>query len=97
MKSNKVITLLKEGFRFETLTKLSESQINTLYGKLISEQSITDAAKKAKEELAGLGQTVDVRYVDMIFVHIIQIQPQNYLEQIIQIQILKIILILLLM
>ena len=53
MKSNKVITLLKEGFRFETLSKLSESQINTLYGKVITEQSITDAAKKAKEELAG--------------------------------------------
>ena len=49
MKSNKVIALLKEGFRFETLSKLNESQINTLYGKLISEQSITDAAKKAKE------------------------------------------------
>ena len=38
---------------------MSESQINTLYGKVITEQSITDAAKKAKEELAGLGQTVD--------------------------------------
>ena len=59
MKSNKVITLLKEGFRFETLSKLSESQINTLYGKVITEQSITDAAKTAKEELANLGQTVD--------------------------------------
>ena len=53
MKNHKVVRLLQEGFRFETLKMLNESQINTLYGKVILEQgtSITDATKKAKEEL----------------------------------------------
>jgi len=59
MKSNKVIALLREGFRFETLSKLNESQINTLYGRLIHEQSISAATQKAKEELVGLNKTVD--------------------------------------
>lgn len=61
MKNHKVVRLLQEGFRFETLKMLNESQINTLYGKVILEQnaSITDATKKAKEELAGLNQAVD--------------------------------------
>jgi hypothetical protein len=59
MKNHKVVRLLQEGFRFETLKMLNESQINTLYGKVISEQSITDATKKAKEELAGLNKMVD--------------------------------------
>jgi len=60
MKNHKVVRLLQEGFRFETLKMLNESQINTLYGKVILEQdSVVTATKKAKEEMVGLNNMAD--------------------------------------
>ena len=42
---NKIIGLLKEGFKISTLKKLNEKQINVLYNKIISEISVDDTAE----------------------------------------------------
>jgi hypothetical protein len=42
---NKIMGLLKEGFKLSTLKKLDEKQINVLYKKIISEISVDDTAE----------------------------------------------------
>jgi len=59
MKSKiKIIELLKEGFRLNTLKKLDEKQINVLHKKLVTEQDATsDKTEKIKNDLAMANQS----------------------------------------
>jgi hypothetical protein len=54
MKNNKVIDLLKKGLSHQTISKLTESQINTLHSKLISEQ-VTQVNKPAYQIKGSTG------------------------------------------
>jgi hypothetical protein len=63
MKTNdiRVIKLMKEGFAFETLRNLNESQINILYKRMIKEQetgTVTTKDPKKAEEMAKNGVNV---------------------------------------
>ena len=63
MKTNdiRVIKLMKEGFAFETLRNLNESQINILYKRMIKEQetgTVTTKDPKKAEEMAKKGVNV---------------------------------------
>jgi hypothetical protein len=53
MKNNKAIDLLKKGLSHQTISKLTESQINTLHSKLISEQ-VKEVNKKSYQ-ITGSG------------------------------------------
>ena len=59
MKSKiKIIELLKEGFKLNTLKKLDEKQINVLHKKLVTEQDATsDKTEKIKNDLAMANQS----------------------------------------
>jgi hypothetical protein len=65
MNNKKVASLLNKGIKFETLKMLNETQIDTLYGAIIKEQSAVDAARNvnteldiAREKVAGLRQAL---------------------------------------
>jgi hypothetical protein len=63
MKTNdiRVIKLMKQGFSFETLRNLNESQINVLYTRIIKEQetgTVTTKDPKKAEEMAKKGVNV---------------------------------------
>lgn len=65
MNNKKVASLLNKGIKFETLKMLNETQIDTLYGAVIKEQSAVDAARNvnteldiAREKVAGLRQAL---------------------------------------
>ena len=65
MNNKKVASLLNKGIKFETLKMLNETQIDTLYGAIIKEQSAVDAARSvnkeldnAREKVAGLRQAL---------------------------------------
>ena len=49
---NKIMGLLKEGFKLTTLKKLDEKQINVLYKKIVSEQSTDDRVENIKTGLS---------------------------------------------
>lgn len=49
---NKIMGLMKEGFKLTTLKKLDEKQINVLHKKIVSEQSTGDKAEKIKTDLS---------------------------------------------
>jgi len=49
---NKIMELMKEGFKLTTLKKLDEKQINVLHKKIVSEQSTGDKAEKIKTDLS---------------------------------------------
>jgi hypothetical protein len=65
MNNKKVASLLNKGIKFETLKMLNETQIDTLYGAIIKEQSAVDAARNvnteldiAREKVTGLRQAL---------------------------------------
>jgi hypothetical protein len=51
MKNNKAVDLLKKGLSHQTISKLTESQINTLHSRLVSEQ----VTKKETYQVKGSG------------------------------------------
>ena len=42
---NKIMELMKEGFKLNTLKKLDEKQINVLHKKIVSEQSALEKSQ----------------------------------------------------
>jgi len=42
---NKIMELMKEGFKLTTLKKLDEKQINVLHKKIVSEQNALEKSK----------------------------------------------------
>ena len=58
MNNKKVASLLNKGIKFETLKMLNETQIDTLYGAVIKEQSAVDAARNVNAELDAASKKV---------------------------------------
>jgi hypothetical protein len=56
---NKIMGLLKEGFKISTLKKLNEKQINVLYKKVVNEQTTIEKAKELKGITAGINNDIE--------------------------------------
>ena len=60
MKTNdiRVIKLMKEGFSFETLRNLNDSQINVLYKRIVKEQGTVTVPKDTEaSKIADIAKT----------------------------------------